>query len=207
MPDVLVLASGSRYRAAVLAAAGFDVVVDPPEVDERALDPLFGPDPERLALELARRKVAAVAARHANAVVLAGDQVGVLDTEAGPRQLIKQPTEDAAVRQLVAMSGTTHRLINGIALVRTDGRGATIASVEGLDLQRVTMRPFDEDEARAYVRRFRPFDSAGSYRLEDQDEMAPDERFVVSVEGEDDSGVLGLPVPLVRRLLAELRRL
>ena len=49
-----------------------------------------------------------------------------------------------------------------------------------------------------------PYDSAGSYRLEDQDEMAPEDRFVVDVRGEDPSGVLGLPLPLLARLLDEL---
>ena len=198
------LASGSRYRAQVLRDAGYEVEVDPPEVDERALDHLFDEDPERLALELAQRKAGVVAARHPGSTVLAGDQVGVLMTPDGPRQLTKQPEEDGAVEQLMAMSGTTHRLVNGLVVVRTDATCAVQRSMGGIDVQEVTMRTFTRDEALAYVRRFEPFDSAGSYRLEDQDVMAPHERFVVEVRGEDPSGVLGLPLPLLGRLLDEL---
>ncbi len=198
------LASGSRYRAKVLRDAGYQVEVDPPAVDERALDELFAQDPHRLALELAQLKAADVAPRHPGATVLAGDQVGVLTTPGGPRQLTKQPEEEGAVEQLLAMSGTTHQLVNGLVLVRTDEDGAVRRSIGGLDVQEVTMRAFDRDEALAYVRRFEPFDSAGSYRLEDQDEMEPGERFVVDVRGEDPSGVLGLPLPLLSRLLGEL---
>jgi septum formation protein len=102
------------------------------------------------------------------------------------------------------MSGTTHRLVNGIVLARVDEAGAVATIVSGTDVQQVTMRAFGEPEARAYVRRFEPYDSAGSYRLEDQEELPAAERFVVDVQGEDPSGVLGLPVPLVRRLLDEL---
>ena len=57
------------------------------------------------------------------------------------------------------------------------------------------MRRFDASEARDYVERFTPFDTAGSYRLEDGDAMAPLAPFVTSVVAEHDSGVLGLPLP------------
>jgi len=198
---VLVLASGSPYRAAMLAQAGIHVIVDPPELDERALDHLFDElGAEGFALELARRKAATVVPRHPDAMVIAGDQVGVLDTSSGLRQLNKQPDEDGATAQLMTMSGTTHRLVNGIVVVHVrSGR-----AIEGIDEQRVTMRPFTEPEARSYVRRFEPFDSGGSYRLEDQVDMEDGEGFVVQVEGEHDSGVRGLPLPLVRRMLTSL---
>jgi len=185
----------------MLAQAGIHVIVDPPELDERALDHLFDElGAEGFALELARRKAAVVVARHPDAMVIAGDQVGVLDTSSGLRQLNKQPDEDSATAQLMTMSGTTHRLVNGIVVVHVrSGR-----AIEGIDEQRVTMRPFTEQEARSYVRRFEPFDSGGSYRLEDQLEMEDGEGFVVQVEGEHDSGVRGLPLPLVRRMLTSL---
>jgi septum formation protein len=200
----VVLASGSRYRAQVLAEAGFDVVADPPEVDERAHDDLFAVDPAALALLLAELKATDVAPRHPASVVLAGDQIGVLDRAGGPCQLTKQADEDAAVEQLMSMSGSSHSLVNGIVVLATGRTGRIVGSARGTDVQRVTMRSFTEPEARSYVRRFRPFDSAGSYRLEDQELMSGQDAFVVDVQGEDPSGVLGLPVPLVRRLLDEL---
>jgi septum formation protein len=115
--------------------------------------------------------------------------------------LTKQPTVAGAVDQLLALSGTTHHLVNGLVVVAPDGRTAT-----GIDVQTITMRAFDRAEAIAYVERFEPFDTAGSYRLEDQDAMEPGPGFIESVDGEDDSGVIGLPVPLLRRLLDEISR-
>jgi septum formation protein len=203
-PSPLVLASGSRYRAEVLRAVGFDVEIDPPEVDERSMDHLFARDPESLARRLARMKAEAVAPRRPGSWIVAADQVGVLELDGHRVQLTKQPDEDRAVEQLVAMSGTTHTLVNGVVVLRTMPDGRPGRSAEGTDTQLVTMRIFSEPEARRYVRRFEPYDSAGSYRLEDQDLMVENERLVVSVQGEDRSGVLGMPVPLLLRLLSEV---
>jgi septum formation protein len=196
-----VLASGSVYRKQLLDGAGIAVTIDPPEIDERLLDDEFGTrGAEGVALELARRKAAVVAPRHPGAVVIAGDQVGVLERPGRPPlMLTKQPTVDGAVDQLVALSGTTHRLVNALVVLAADRRAA-----EGIDVQVVTMRGFTRREAEAYVRDFTPWDTSGSYRLEDQDAMAPGTGFVSGVDGEDRSGVLGLPLPLLRRLLAQV---
>ncbi len=199
----VVLASGSRYRAAMLERAGLgtDIVVDPPEVDERALDHLFDElGPEAFATVLAQAKADVVAARRPGSLVIAGDQVGVVDVDGVAVQLTKQPDEDAATAQLMQMAGTTHRLVNAIVVTRTD----TGVSVVGTDEQVVTMRVFTESDARDYLSRFEPYDSSGCYRLEDQALMAPIEPFITSVDGEHPSGVLGLPLPLLGRLLGAL---
>ncbi len=197
----LVLASSSVYRARLLHAAGHDVVVDPPQIDERALDPWFiSRGADVLAVELARRKAAVVAERHQDEVVVAGDQVGVVRTGAGPVMLTKAATPDDACAQLERLSGTTHELVNGLVVRRGD------VELTGIDVQRVTFRRLRVDEIRAYVEQFAPFDTSGSYRLEDDDAPGRDGPFVTSVEGEDPSGVLGLPMPLLSRLLEELVR-
>ena len=203
----VVLASGSRYRASMLADAGvgadegLSVSFDPPGVDERALDHLFDElDAAGFAAVLARAKADAVAPRHPDSLVLAGDQVGVVTVDGREVQLTKRPDEDAATEQLLTMSGTTHRLVNALVLIRTD----TGESIEGTDEQLVTMRTLTEAEIREYLRRFEPYDSSGCYRLEDQPHMAPLEPFITSVEGEHPSGVLGLPLPLVGRMMSAL---
>ncbi len=200
----LVLASGSIYRARLLRDAGYAVVVDPPEVDERCEDHLLGRlGPDGLAVRLARRKVRAVARRHRGEVILGGDQVGVVPLAGESHQLHKQPDARSAVAQLMRISGTTHRLHNGMFVLDVDS-GAGISDV---DVTVVTMRKFDEAEAREYVERFEPFDSAGSYRMEDGAAMAPLEPFVTEVSAEDDSAVLGVPLLMLERMLADLRRI
>lgn len=197
----LVLASSSIYRARLLRDAGHEVLVDPPEVDERALDPWFVDRGARaLAVELARRKAAVIAERHPGDVVVAGDQVGVVASDTGLVMLTKASSPAAAVAQLERLSGTTHELVNGLVVRRDD------AELHGVDVQRVTFRSLRRDEIEDYVATFAPFDTSGSYRLEDDEAPGRGEPFVTRVDGEDPSGVLGLPLPLLSRLLAELSR-
>ncbi len=198
----LVLASGSRYRADVLAGEGIDVTIDPPEVDERALDPLlqrFGPDV--LALRLAELKATAVAPRHRSSWLIAADQVAVLRDGERLRRLGKQPDPESAVEQLMSMSGTVHHLVGGLVIHDSD----TGRTVSGTDVHRVRMRQYTRAEARAYVERFEPFDTAGTYRIEDAEEMAPGESLVAELSGESPTGVLGMPIPLMSRLLRRAR--
>jgi predicted house-cleaning NTP pyrophosphatase (Maf/HAM1 superfamily) len=60
------------------------------------------------------------------------------------------------------------------------------------------MRAYDRGEAAAYVEAFRPLDCVGSYRIEDDADL------IESVEGSGQDGVIGLPLAVVRRLVAEV---
>lgn len=203
------LASSSRFRASVLAEAGIETRVEPPDVDERALDEQLASSPvEDHALVLAEAKARSVLERIGDGtggqpapLVIGADQLGVVGDGVDRLILHKRATVDEAVEQLMAMSGTTHRLVNGLVVI--DGRTGFVE--RGIDVMEVTMRDFTRDEAISYVERFQPFDSAGSYRIEDQDEMSDGERFIVDVQGEDPTGVLGMPVPLLERMLASMR--
>lgn len=200
------LASASRYRSVLLAAASLPVEIDAPDVDERAHDArLADLGAEGLALALARMKAGDVARRHRCRIIIAADQVGVLGSHGEPERLLtKQPTPEGAVDQLLAMSGRTHRLVNGVVVVDRLGREHV-----GIDVQLVTMRSYGPAAARAYVERFAPLDTAGSYRIEDDEVLEgeqPGSGLVERVEGEDRSGVVGMPLPLLHRLLGEARR-
>lgn len=190
----LVLASTSRYRAELLSSLGVPFTVAAPRFDERALDHRFEDiGAEAFALELAVGKARSVAAAHPDALVIGGDQLAVLTTD-GTDRLLHQPGEaDRAVEQLTAMSGTTHRLVNGLVVLDT----ASGIERTTTDVNVITMRRFTVADARAYVDEYEPFDCAGGYRLEDDADL------VASVEGEDPSGVIGLPLPALRRLLAD----
>lgn len=192
-PRTLVLASSSRYRATLLRDAGIEFVAIAPGVDERELDDRYGElGGAGYALELARRKSRSVEGRaralSGRALVLGADQVVTLHG-----RLLHQPGDARrAVEQLMEMSGTTHDLLNAVVLRAVD----TGEEHHEIDRHSITMRAYSAAEATAYVEEFEPFDCAGGYRLEDDADL------VESVVGEDPSGVVGLPLPTVRRLLA-----
>ncbi len=202
----IVLASGSRYRAQLLADAGIPVEVMAPEVDERALDHrLDAVGPDGLAVELALLKAAAVAPRCVGRIVVAADQVGVLAEPSGRWRMLTQKSEPAAaVEQLTALSGRRHHLLNGVVVLDAAGDAHI-----GIDVQVVQMRRYGRTAAESYVERFEPFDTSGSYRLEDGEALerdaGPGSALVEWVRGENPSGVLGLPLPLLGRLLDDAR--
>lgn len=187
-----VLASTSRYRAALLARAGIDVELRPPSFDERALDARFAEwGVDRYVVEVARGKARSVIGGvDAGTVVVAADQVAVLDG----RLLTKPRTPARAVDQLMGMSGRTHELVNGVFAIRAP-EGPQASAV---DRHVVTMRPFSRKVAEAYVSRFEPLDCVGAYRIEDDADL------IEAVDGSGDDGVIGMPIALVRDLVARV---
>jgi septum formation protein len=185
---VLILASASPRRADLLAAAGYQFVVRPVEIDERPGD---DESPADYVLRLAREKAGA-AARTAGAdeVVLAADTSVIVDG-----QILGKPADDDdARRMLTLLSGRAHDVLTGVT-VRRDGH--EVSAVASTLVRFARMSPA---EITWYVASGEPRDKAGAYAVQG---LAS--RFVEGIEG-SYSNVVGLPVALVHRLLAELSR-
>jgi septum formation protein len=191
----LILASTSPYRRELLTRLELPFEVAAPDFDERAdeerLFPALGP--AEYALHLARGKAHSLVSAYPSAWILAADQLAVLD-EDPPKLLHKPGDPDTAVAQLLRLAGRTHHLITGVVLLHAP----TGARREALDRHALTMRPFGAAEARAYVERHRPLDCAGAYRIEDAGI-----KLFKKIEGEDFSGIIGLPLLAVAALLRE----
>jgi len=186
----LILASESPRRSEILGGLGFSVVVDPPEVDET---PLPEESPEVYTERLAREKALSVARRHPSSWVLAGD-TAVVDRGA---VLGKPVDESDAVSILLRLQGRSHRVFSSLALVPpTTGGERRVRS--GVSVTDVTFRTFDREVAEAYARTGEPLDKAGAYGIQGMGGA-----LVEGIRG-DYSGVVGLPVPLLVRLLEEV---
>lgn len=151
----LILASGSPRRRELLEKLGvpFEVIVS--EADE-ALQP--GLPPEDQAALLANRKARAVAAGLERGHVLGADTIVVRDGEI----LGKPADDDDAAGMLRRLSGRTHEVITGVALVDAMSGGSLFRGVTS----RVHMRPLTEDEIAAYVATGEPRDKAGAYAIQ-----------------------------------------
>ena len=102
----LVLASKSAARRELLEAAGVPIVVDPADIDERAIEATMkGADPERVAEALSREKALEVSRRRQGELCLGADQVLSLDGEA----LHKAASFEEARAKLTRLAGRTHR--------------------------------------------------------------------------------------------------
>ncbi|HVW82227.1 MAG TPA: Maf family protein [Mycobacteriales bacterium] len=185
----LILASASPARLRLLQDAGIDPIVAVSGVDESTVPT---DDPEAMVLELARLKASAVAAAASSpdALVLGADSTLVLDGQA----LGKPGTPEAASARWQDMRGRTGVLLTGHHLIDLD----TGKSANGIGATTVWFGTPSDDEVAAYVATGEPLEVAGAFTLDGR--AAP---FIDRIEG-DPSNVIGLSLPVVRRLLAEL---
>lgn len=183
------LASQSPARLGLLRQAGLDPEVIVSGVDE---DAVTAPTPAELALALAEAKASVVAARPEvrGALVIGCDSVLELDG----RALGKPADAEEATARWKAMRGRAGVLQTGHCVWDTEaGRyvSATASTV-------VRFGEPSDAEIAAYVASGEPLHVAGAFTLDGR--SAP---FVEGIEG-DHGNVIGISLPLVRRLLAEL---
>ena len=180
----LVLASASPRRARLLREAGYDFDVVPAALDESRLD---GEAPNDYVTRLAGAKAAAVAPRFPDRVVIGADTVVVIDGA-----VLGKPADDAAaVGMLGRLSGHGHDVLTGVAL----HLGAR--ALGGVEVTRVTFAALDDARIRWYVETGETGDKAGAYAVQ-----GIGSRFVERIEG-SYTNVVGLPIPLVDRLLRQ----
>jgi septum formation protein len=183
----LLLASGSAGRLAVLRAAGIDPEVLVSGVDETCDESM---DTAAMVAELAERKAAAVAALRPRDLVLGCDSLLDFEGEAlGKAGTAQRAT--AVWRRLAGNQGTLctgHCLIDGQSGRRTSAVAATTVRFG---------RP-TEPELAAYVASGEPLAVAGAFTIDGLGGS-----FVESIDG-DPSTVIGLSLPTLRRMLAEL---
>jgi septum formation protein len=188
LPYPLILASSSKYRAALLAQLGFNFSSVAPDVDEdqfknsqlSALD---------LARKLAHEKALNVFKRYPECLVIGSDQVCSLQGHI----LGKPHTRERAIEQLIRMQGKTHELISAVCL-RLPGREITFENKTSL-----TMRPLNKQSIEAYIDLDQPFDCAGSYKLE-----AAGIKLFSKIQMDDHTSIIGLPLIELNNHLLEL---
>ena len=184
----LILASSSHYRAALLQRLGLPFTAVAPRLDEA---PLAGERPAETALRLAEAKARAVAATHADALVIGSDQIAEF---AG--QPLGKPRDPAdALEQLRSMRGRTIVFHTAVVLLDARSGRCQTALVDAAS----TFRSLDDAALQAYLDRERPFDCAGSVKAE-----ALGIALFTRIASDDPTALIGLPlIRLVDMLLAE----
>lgn len=176
----LVLASGSPRRRDMLTRFGVGFVVRPVDIDET---PRPGEEAPVYVARLAREK--AEAAVRPGEIVLAADTIVTLDGA-----LLGKPRDDTdAARMLAALSGRSHQVLTGVAILAGAHR------VEHVERTDVRFGALDAEEIDAYVDTREPHDKAGGYGIQGRGAL-----FVEAIEGNYDN-VAGLPLAAVYRML------
>jgi septum formation protein len=182
----IILASQSPRRKQLLewAEIPFEVLV-------RSTDEHFPPTLpiEQVPVYIARNKALAVQQEVADdALILAADTIVVLNDH-----VIGKPVHrEDAVSMLMALSGSTHRVITGVVLKK----GQEEISFE--DITEVQFHSLTIEQIEYYVDRYQPFDKAGGYAIQEWIGVTG----IKSITG-DFYNVMGLPVSRVIKALQE----
>lgn len=174
----LILASGSSYRAELLARLRVPFEVEVPRIDESA--PL-GEAARVTAVRLARAKAEAVARRRPGALVIGSDQIAELDSET----IGKPGTRDVARHQLRLQSGRTVLYHTGVCVIdgRSNWSDADVVTVP------VRFRVLSDAAIDSYLDAEQPYDCAGSAKCEGLGIA-----LVEAIESNDPSALIGLPL-------------
>jgi len=180
----VILASDSPRRSKLFSALGLPFKTQGAQVDETHR---HGESPEALSERLAFEKAEYVARNDPESWVIGADTVVV-----GMGRILGKPRDEAqAAAMLELLSGRTHRVLTGVALVHS-GRRVRKGFVE---CTRVSFRHLQWAEIEAYLRTGQPMDKAGAYGIQGQAG-----RFIPSIEG-SYTNVVGLPMERLRELL------
>ncbi len=196
----LVLASASPARRTVLRKAGIEPYVHVSGVDEDAVQAALGPaaEPHHVVTELARAKATAVlpalpADVTADAVVIGCDSMLLIDGELQG----KPHTADVARARWRSMAGRSGTLLTGHCVLRVRA-GEVVAEASDDSATVVHFGTPSGDDLEAYLGSGEPMQVAGAFTLDGLGGW-----FVDRIDG-DPSSVIGIGLPLVRRLLGDV---
>ena len=183
----VILASGSERRRQLLSELGidFEVVVKP--VDESYPDNLRG---EQVAEYIAASKAKMfINDIKPNELVIAADTIVAVDDK-----ILGKPSDKTdALRMLREISGKTHEVITGVAIL-TCSKIMTFT-----DTTKVTFKEMTDGELNYYVEKYSPFDKAGAYGIQEWIGIAACSR----IEG-SFYNVMGLPVQKLYSKLCDI---
>ncbi len=152
----LILASASPRRSALLSQIGLTFEIFPSEIEEPI--PAKNLSPEKVTQKLAKLKARAVAERYTEGVVIGADTLVLFK-----KQLLGKPkNREDAKSMLSRLSGKTHRVVTGVALIDVKKKTETTWA----EVTKVCFRELCADEIDNYIQSGEAKDKAGAYGIQ-----------------------------------------
>ncbi|OQK15697.1 septum formation inhibitor Maf [Methyloprofundus sedimenti] len=174
----LVLASSSKYRKTLLEKLRLNFICADPGIDESSKK---NENPKQLALRLAKEKAHALVPDYPGHLIIASDQVAILDQV----QLQKPGNRQNAIKQLQLSSGSKVIFYTSVCILNS----ATNEIKYDLDSCTVYFKKLNDQQIKNYVDLEKPYGCAGSFKSEGLG-IALFER----IEGDDPNALIGLPL-------------
>ena len=180
-----ILASKSPRRIELMEVLNVDFEVIPSQVDEIIKD---GLSCEEVVIDIAFQKANDIAKKHPDKYVLGFDTLVILDRN----PLGKPVDKDDAFRMLKSLSGRSHTVFTGCAIVKGDYKDSFYSKAD------VTFYDMSDSEIWEYIETKEPMDKAGSYGIQ-----AYGAKFIKEVHG-DYFTIVGMPIAKLYKKIKEL---
>lgn len=178
----IILASASPRRKKLLQQINLPFSVETSKASE-AYNPDH--DPSEIVRKLALRKAQLIAESKRDVLVIGADTIVVFKN-----QILEKPaTAEEAGKMLAQLSGNTHQVLTGVALVKKDKTGNNDLTTAFFEKTDVTFGVLDATEIKEYVKSGSPMDKAGAYGIQDDWGSV----FVKKITG-DYYNVVGFPL-------------
>jgi septum formation protein len=151
---LLILASSSPRRQYLMKEAGFEFIIEKPEVEE-----VF---PSELPVDQVARYLASLKAeffrpKMRDEVFVTADTVVILEG-----QILNKPKDrNEAIQMLTSLSGKTHVVMTGVSIMSKEKEENFDETTE------VTFKNLSPKEIELYIDHYKPFDKAGAYGAQD----------------------------------------
>lgn len=183
----LLLASNSPRRKELLSSLGFDFEVVSVDCDEIYPQDL---EVEKIAEYLSDLKSNAFRGLKEDEVLITADTIVAIENE-----VLGKPQDALQAKEMLRkLSGRTHEVFTGITIRNSE------KSISKTDVTHVEIDELTDDEIDFYINRYKPFDKAGSYGVQEWFGMAKIKRITGSYYT-----VMGLPTHLLYRILKDFR--
>lgn len=182
----VILASQSPRRRELMADSGIPFLAQASHTEEFLdLSLTIIEAIERIAYE----KAAALKSAYPEDIIIGADTVVYYQDQV----LGKPKDHEDAFRMLKLLSGQTHEVITGVAIIKGDRKELFHAVTE------VTFYPLTEEEIREYIHTEEPLDKAGAYAIQGFG------KFLIAKISGDYYNVVGLPIAQLCRRLKDWR--
>ena len=189
---LLILASSSPFRKAILDKLRIDFKATAPNINERRKN---GETPFNLVNRLSKEKALEVAKSHSG-LIIASDQVATLGNgnNEDDEILTKPGSHENAFLQLKKSSGKTITFLTGLVLLNTE----TLKIQTHVELFKVTFKQLSDNQILSYLKKEDVLNCAGSFKSEGLG-IALFSR----MEGNDPNSLIGLPTIQLIKMLAK----
>jgi septum formation protein len=183
MEKKVILGSGSPRRKEILEFFTLPFIQIAPDMDEESIP--FKGDPIAYGQTIALEKARILSTKYPDSLLITADTVVYLNG-----QVFLKPTDrKQAFSMLRALAGKEHQVFTAVCVAK--GKSEWVATEE----TKVSIENLSDEEIRAFIEAFQPFDKAGSYAIQKGGSL-----IVKRIEG-CYYNVMGLPVQTLRRQL------